>query len=206
MRWTDQSAASPAEIALLGTPVTLQNFYGNIHYSHATTEGDEAQRFTPNEKSAGSEAKIAQAEQRLGLRLPEALRALYLVQNGGGGLATLCVPNPECVQHFLYDHITTPFSGYSDLNPLEYITTLHEAMCDYADPEAEAERFPAGCERMIILARWYEETLYLDYNQLGSAGEPAVCFTTFEDQRLLHTRCWPDFAAFFAALRVFKVL
>ena len=79
-------------------------------------------------------------------------------------------------------------------------------MCDYANPEAEAERFPAGCKRMIILARWYEETLYLDYNQLGISVEPALCFTTFEDRRLLPTRCWTNFAAFFAALRVFKAL
>ncbi len=196
----DVSSAEP--VALLDEAVTPESIFSGIHYSHADNSKPEADRLQANESSAGSDAKIAIAERRLQVILPEALRAIYRLQNGGH-VREICIAAsgnkaPD------WDTVVMPFSGYSDLIPLESLEFLQSHIEHYADPETDAERFPPGCTRMLVLARWYEHTLFLDYNECdeNDASEPGVAFVNFEDhawhERILR---WKNFAAFFAQLR-----
>jgi hypothetical protein len=129
------------------------------------------------------------------------LRALYLVQNGGS-VNAVCAPKPGIALAQRYDDVIMPFSGYNDLYPSELIRSVHEATSVYADPEAEAERFPENCERMFILAQWYSETLFLDYR---SGPDPKIGFANFGDEGWTEGCVWwADFDAFFASLRHYQ--
>ncbi len=203
----NQSDVSPprAELMLLPDPVSVPSFFNGAHYSHiepGENAGESNRR--PNAKSAGSLEKIAEAQSRLGIQLPARLVEIYLHQNGGS-INAICVPKPGIAQPRLYEDVITPFSGYNDLYPLEIVNSLHEAITNYADPESQPEAFPEGCERMFVLARWYSETLFLDYRQ---SGEPRVGFVNFEDLFNWQDRCqwWSNFDAFFAQCRHYKDL
>jgi hypothetical protein len=84
-----------------------------------------------------------------------------------------------------------------------------DAVTDYADPRNpdEADQFPAGCKAMVVLAQWYRETLFLDYNLPGA---PRVGFTDFDrfdtDGNREPVTWWPDFETFFASLRHFETV
>ena len=197
---------SPDEIRLLPEPVTLQSFFSGIHYTHARYDGpDNRYNGTPNADSAGTDEKIAAAEARLGIVMPDALRAIYLTQNGGS-INNLCVPKPGVETPRLYDDIATPFSGYDDLLPCEALRTLFDSATDFADPEEpdQSDMFPDGCNRFIVLAQWYRHTLFLDYS---ASDIPSVGFVDF-DHIDWQTHCvrWRDFDAFFAALRHYEPL
>lgn len=121
-----------------------------------------------------------------------------------GRVVPLCVVRPGVVNPRRFDDIITPFSGYSDLLPFESLRTLHDLATDYADPDdpEQADAFPQGGERMIALARWYRETLFLDYRD---APVPRVGFVDFDHEDWSSAcRWWPDFESFFVALREFK--
>ena len=106
-----------------------------------------------------------------------------------------------------YNHVIMPFGGYNDLVPAESLRTVWETVCDYADPNSpdDAAQFPPGAKAMIVLAQWYRETLFLDYNQPGA---PRVGFTDFDRFKLDGSRddivWWKDFETFFAALRHYE--
>lgn len=192
-----------AELRILGAP-TPDTFYGGIHFTHAARSADGAYDGSPNEASAGSDLRIHATETRLGVALPEGLRALYRVQNGGS-VASLCIP--EMPGTFVrYDEVLMPFSGYGDLYPTEGITTAHESFLAFADPEDDvyAPLFRNGTDRMLVLAQWYRHTLFLDYNV---PGEPGVGFVDFDEADWAdRIRRWPGFDAFFAQLRHFEDL
>lgn len=195
------------EIKLLPTPITPENFYHGIHYSHGTYEGPERTFVsTPNTKSAGTNEKIAAAQQRLGVSLPEGLKTLYRFQNGGS-VHCLCTVKPGIIEPHLYDDIILPFSGYDDLSPTENLRTVFDSVTDYADPDDEnqAESFPEGCKKMIILAQWYRETLFLDYN---APGAPKLGFVNFDHAEPWQTQCvwWDNFEVFFSELRVYDTV
>ncbi len=189
-----------AEIALLPEPVTLQSFYSGPHYTHSSDSGS-----TVKPEAHAGEQAIAAAEQRLGVVLPAALRALYRHQNGGS-INSLCVPKPGIAQPRLFDDLVLPFGGYDDLLPCELLRTLYDSVCDYADPETPEgqEMFPAGSERMVILAQWYRHTLFLDY----SNSEPKVGFVDFDHHADWQQHCvwWDSFAQFYGALRHYESL
>ena len=197
---------SAPDIILTNEPVTPASIIRGIHYSHGEYVG-ENRVFdgSPNEKSAGSEAKIAEAETRLKRKFPESLKAIYRLNNGGS-INSVCIPNDGVSGNELaYDDVLTPFSGYNDLNPLEHLDTAWASFLAFGDPEDEetyGQFFRSGTQNMIVLAQWYRETLFLDYNQ---PGEPRVGFVDFEgDDWEEHVRWWPSFDAFFAALRHFE--
>jgi hypothetical protein len=199
--------SQPHEIKVLPNSLTPENFYRSIHYSHGTYEEPTGTFIsTPNAKSAGSNQKIASAEQALGVTLPEGLKVLYRIQNGGS-LGNLCTVKPGIMEPHWHEQLVIPFGGYDDLLPTEGLRTLFDAVTDYADPDDEnqAESFPAGCKRMIILAQWYRHTLFLDYN---AAGEPKVGFVDFDhsDQWQNHCVWWNDFDLFFRELRNYESL
>jgi hypothetical protein len=191
-----------AEIRPLPERVTPETLFAGIHYSHGRMETG-AYDGTPNEKSAGSDEKIAAAEARLGVTLPEGLRTLYRLQNGGS-VKNICAPKPGIVEPRLYDDIIHPFAGYEDLYPLEMLRTVFDSTTDFADPDDpdQADQFPDGCKQLIILAQWYRVTLFLDYTE---GTPPTVGFVDFDldDWRAGVVR-WNDFDAFFASLRRYE--
>ena len=195
------------EIQLLPESITPENFYHRIHYSHGTYEGPERTFIsTPNAHSAGSDEKIAAAEQRLGQRLPEGLKRLYRLQNGGA-VHGLCIVKTDVIEPRLYEELILPFCGYDDLAPTEILRTVFDSVTDYADPEDEsqAESFPDGCKKMIILAQWYRETLFLDYS---APSAPKLGFVDFDHCEQWQTQCvwWENFELFFSALRRYRTV
>lgn len=195
-----EDSSLPAEIRLLPEPVTPETFYCGIHFSHGHY-GEDGFDGTATEASAGSDEKIRAAEARLGVVLPEGLRRLYRVQNGGS-LSQMCIPRPGVTMPRRYDDILTPFSGYNDLYPTETLTTAWDSFLAFADPEDRdtyGSLFTGGTERMVVLAQWYRESLVLDYNQ---PGEPRVAFMDFDDEAWMEQAVWwQDFEHFFALLR-----
>jgi hypothetical protein len=196
----------PDEIRLLPEPVTLGSFFSGIHYTHARYDGPEnSYNGTPNADSAGADEKIAAAEARLGITMPDGLRAVYRTQNGGS-INHLCVPKPGIETYRMFDDIVTPFSGYEDLLPCECLRMLFESITDFADPDdaEQAAMFPDGCKRFVVLAQWYRHTLFLDYS---ASDTPSVGFVDF-DHLDWQTHCmrWTDFDEFFAALRHYETV
>ncbi len=177
--------------------VTLESFYQAHHYSNCVDKEGEERRVLPS--AFITEADIAAKEAELGLTLPAMLRALYLLQNGGS-VKDIYSGNKDAPS--LAD--VAPFSGYEDLTPLTKLRSLHDSISDYASVDAQPEEFPRGADRMIILAQWYRETLYLDYRE-GAA--PSVGFYDFDKAHDLRDDAWqggavtwPGFEAFFASL------
>jgi SMI1 / KNR4 family (SUKH-1) len=201
------SGSQQHEIRLLPEAINLDNFFHNIHYSHGTYEGPErVYTSTPNENSAGNNEKIAAAEKKLAIQLPEKLKALYRVQNGGS-IDSLCTVKPDVIEAHKYEDLVLPFAGYDDLLPTELLRSMFDSATDYADPddESQAESFPEGCKKMIILAQWYRHTLFLDYNE---SVDPKVGFVDFDHWEKWQTHCvwWDSFEAFFNALRRYETL
>lgn len=177
--------------------VTPETLFDGHHYSNAEYDEENDER-SLKDSAFVSEAEIVAKEAELGVRLPEALRALYLMQNGGSirGVYAGDVTMP------LEDDVT-PFSGYEDMNPLGSLRSLHESINDYAYDD-QLEMFPNGAKRMIVLAQWYRETLFLDYRE---GDVPRVGFYDFDLSEDLQDDAWeedavfwPDFDAFFAQL------
>lgn len=199
------SAVEAGDFTLLPTPVTPENFFNGIHGSHGSYDSV-ALKFngTPNEQSAGGESKIALAQTRLEVQLPEGLKALYRLQNGGS-VKSVCVPKGGGPEPSRFADVVIPFGGYETLVPMEHLETLHEHITQYADPDDpdEADMFPQGCEQMLVLARKYHRTLFLDYRQ---PGEPRVGLVDFEHSDW-NDRCvwWNDFDTFFRALRYYRL-
>ncbi|MFN4225122.1 MAG: SMI1/KNR4 family protein [Hyphomonas sp.] len=148
------------------------------------------------------EDDITRTEARLGRALPDMLIDLYRRQNGGT-VASLCIPLPGVTEAQRYDQVLMPFGGDQELVPAEHLRTVQETIRDYADPGVPGEAYvPEGAGAMIVLAQWYRETLFLDYNQPGA---PRVGFADLDrfnaEGRPDEVIWWPDFETFFAALR-----
>ncbi|MFN7179361.1 SMI1/KNR4 family protein [Hyphomonas sp.] len=187
-------------IRILPGQVSVDSFYA-LQVSAPADEGAgvEVQPVSPR---GLSEDDITRAEARLGRALPDTLIDLYRRQNGGQ-VAPLCIPLPEHPEAKRYEHVLMPFGSYNDLVPAEHLRTVLETVRDYADPDVPGEAYvPEGAAAMIVLAQWYRETLFLDYNQPGA---PRVGFTDLDrfdlEGRPDEVTWWPDFEAFFAALR-----
>jgi hypothetical protein len=185
--------ASPerkSDLVVSADPVTLDTFFSG----EAGGEG------------GLSEDDITRVEARLGRALPDTLIELYRRQNGGN-VAGLCIPKRGIAHPDRYEHVMTPFGAYNDLVPADSLRTVWDTVCDYADPDDpdEADQFPEGSKAMIVLAQWYRETLFLDYNQPAA---PRVGFTDFDrfdvDGEPDPVIWWPDFDAFFASLRHYE--
>lgn len=183
-------------------PVNDETFFAGHHFSNTVKAKDGSTQCNPA-LAYLTKTQIADAESRLGIALPPHLRRLYLRQNGGsmGGLVAARGANPGTAESdWLY-----PFSGYDDLNPLRSVRSLKDSIEDYASFDDQPEMFPSGADRMIILAQWYRETLFLDYR---NGAPPRVGFFDFDASPDLQdpewesrAHWWPDFETFFAGLR-----
>lgn len=197
------------DIRLLPEPVTLQSFFTAPADTVSATEHEAAawaDAYSALTEGL-SEDDITRAEARLGRALPDLLIGLYRQQNGGA-VAGLCVPLPDHTAPTRYHQVILPFGGYNDLVPAESLRTVWDTVTDYADPDTpeDAAQFPDGAKAMIVLAQWYRETLFLDYNQPGA---PRVGYTDFDRYDVNGNRdaitWWKDFETFFAALRHYEL-
>jgi hypothetical protein len=196
-------SAADAEVRLLGAPVTVETFYSGVHFSHGGDPPGGGLASAPDARSAGGDPKVDSAEARLGVVLPAGLRALYRIQNGGG-VTGLCVPKVPETEVRLFEDILTPFGGYEALNPTESLRSIFVAVSDYAnadDPD-DAHQYPPECHRMIVLAQWYRETLFLDYRLPGPPRVGHFDLDRGWDEALVHW--WPNFETFFGSLRRFE--
>ncbi|BBY50459.1 hypothetical protein MARA_39270 [Mycolicibacterium arabiense] len=187
------------ELDIDPSPLTLDTFFVSPEHwrTNAAREALES-RSGPVRKppSAADEDMIAAAETRLGVRLPDTLRALYRVLNGGyvGWLYVPLVPNPRPV----YDDWRGAFSiDYSSLASLETLRTVAE---HYADFTHDPEDLPENAEHLIVLQARYGDMTLLDYS---GGPPPRVLLVNYdkapgEDPVDL---AFDDFDQFFAALR-----
>lgn len=181
------------------SPLTLDTFFVSPGHwrTNAALEALEA-RSGPVQKppAAADDDMIAAAETRLGVRLPDTLRALYRKLNGGyvGWLYVPLVPNPGPV----YDDWRGAFSiDYSSLASLDELRTVAEHYSDFTD---DLEDLPANAEHLIVLQARYGDMTLLDY----SVGpRPRVLIVDY-DKAPGHDPvdlAFDDFDEFFAALR-----
>lgn len=198
---TDDGATAEPEIELDvdPKPLTLDTFFVSPEHwrTNAAREALELRSGPVRKPSlAADDDMIAAAETRLGVRLPDTLRALYRKLNGGyvGWLYVPLVPNPGPV----YDDWRGAFSiDYSSLAPLDKLRTVAEHYSDFTD---DPEDLPANAEHLIVLQARYGDMTLLDY----SAGpRPRVLIVDYdkasgEDPVDL---VFEDFDQFFAALR-----
>lgn len=205
---TGKDEASQDDIRLLPEPVTVQSFF-SVPADTVSASEVEAAAWADAYSTLTeglSEDDITRAEARLGRALPDLLIALYRQQNGGT-VAPVCVPLPDHPEPSLYAHVILPFGGSDDLVPAESLRSVSDTMADYADPDTPeaALQPPEGAKAMIVLAQWYRETLFLDYNRPGA---PRVGYTDFDRVDLHGNRdpitWWKDFETFFAALRHYE--
>ena len=148
-------------IEILPEPVTPQHFYRGIHYSHGSYTGPNHSFVGNSELSAGSDAKIDAAESRLKLRLPERLKALYRLQNGGA-VHKLCTLKAGVSQPQMFADLILPFTGYEDLLPTESLRTLLDAVTEFSAGNADSDvgLLPAGSAHMVMLAQYYRYALF----------------------------------------------
>lgn len=181
------------------TPLTLDTFFVSPEQwrTNAAREALEL-RSGPVRKPplAADDDMIAAAETRLGVRLPDTLRALYRKLNGGyvGWLYLPLVPNPGP----FYDDWRGAFSiDYSSLAPLDKLRTVAE---HYSDFTHDPEDVPANADHLIVLQARYGDMTLLDY----SAGPPPRVLIVDYDKAPGQDPvdlAFDDFDRFFAALR-----
>ena len=177
-------------VRILEAPVTPKTFF-----SPPTSEDG---------MTGVSEADLVATETRLGVKLPGTLCEIFRQQDGGH-LRVMGIPKPDKAAPFGIDDMLNPFSGYNDLHACTQLQNLAESFLSFADPEDEESYgalFKNGTENMVLLAQWYLESLFLDYNQVG---EPRVGFVDFDQENWLEQVIWwPSFDDFFAALRFYE--
>ncbi|MEM9342294.1 MAG: SMI1/KNR4 family protein [Pseudomonadota bacterium] len=193
---------SQFELVFEDGPITEETFWNVHHYRHYTNTPDTERTLDPS-RAFLSDEQISGEEARLNIKLPARLRRLYALQNGGS-LMDLWVPARDLDAPGVSNGWAAVFSGYNDLTPLTDLSPLKEHIEAYAYFEDEPHQFPKGADRMIPLARWYDETLFLDYRD---RDEPRVGFGEIvgDDLRTgdweANALWWDSFDAFFAELR-----
>lgn len=143
---------------------------------------------------AASDEDIAAVEERIGFRLPESLRALYRILDGGyvGDLYVPLKAEPAPV----FDDWCGAFSiDYSSLVPLENLRTVAD---HYDDFTHDPEDVPENASRLVILQARYGDMTLLDYSK---PGEPRVLIVDFDRNGDLTDIEFETFDAFFQALR-----
>ncbi|MFF8798741.1 MULTISPECIES: SMI1/KNR4 family protein [unclassified Methylobacterium] len=162
--------------------------------------------------TAGAEAAIGAAEARLGVRLPEALKALYRRRNGGATDFFLATDSPDAPLEFEGDaalreaddlwRTVLPGFDLAALERLESLGAIGDGI-DFGSEEASWRAALHGIDRLIALSNHGSDFwLCLDY--ADAASEPSVVlFDAVSPDggpgRITFRR--PDFAGFFAGLR-----
>jgi SMI1 / KNR4 family (SUKH-1) len=195
----DQTAlpAEEVELDMDPRPLTPESFFQSPGYwrpdpLREALEGRGKRVAKP--ALAASDAEIAIAQERIGFRLPESLRALYRMLDGGY-VGTLYVPlktNPGPV----YDDWRGAFSiDYSSLNPLKKLRTVRAHYEDFTD---DPDDMPAHADKLLVLQARYGDMTLLDYSR---PGEPRVSIVDFDKNGDLADITFESFDDFFLALR-----
>lgn len=195
---TTAAVAETPELFIDPAPLTLATFFQRPGYwwDNAARQALE-NRATPVVKQPllARDDMITAAEDRLGVRLPETLRALYLIMNGGyvGWLYVPLKADPKPV----YDDWRGAFSiDYSSLAPLEQLRTVADHYADFTD---DPDEIPADADHLIVLQARYGDMTLLDYSR---GPQPRVLIVDYDraDEQPVDI-AFEDFDAFFAALR-----
>ncbi|MEL6436692.1 MAG: SMI1/KNR4 family protein, partial [Pseudomonadota bacterium] len=191
------------DFGTIAREITPDTFFNGWHFSRRNSTGmaltdivDHKGDKPKREPKQASEAMVAETEKRLGVKLPETLRNIYKVQDGGS-LPTFFVPKrPDAPR--THDNWLTAFAyDYDVLNPLKDLRSLRDdyvAYDDPDDPEATQYWIPGSDQLILIAARTGYGTA-LDYR---NGDEPGVLlFDQNEDEKELMR--FESFDAFLAA-------
>lgn len=195
---TVHATTEEPELDINPTPLTLDTFFTAPGYwrLNAAREALENRGATVEKPPlAAREDMIVAAEERLGIRLPETLRSLYGVMNGGY-VDWLYVPlkaDPKPV----YDDWRGAFSiDYSSLAPLEKLRTVTDHYHDFTD---DPDEIPAGADHLVILQARYGDMTLLDYSRGPQPRVLLVDYDKYGGDPI--DIVFDDFDTFFAALR-----
>jgi cell wall assembly regulator SMI1 len=177
-------------------PITAGTLFSGPARSEATREalafrGDRVEKAP----CAADEGTIVAAETELGVRLPETLRRIYAMRNGGyvGHLVAPRVAAPRPV----FDDWRGAFApDYSSLRRVEKLETVASS---YEDVDVEPEDVPADAARLVILQARYGDMTLLDYT--ASDRDPAVMLVDYDSGNDPVDMRFADFDTFLAALR-----
>lgn len=177
-------------------PITADTLFSGHPRSETTREalafrGDRVEKAP----CAADEGAIVAAETGLGVRLPETLRRIYAMRNGGyvGHLVAPRVATPRPV----FDDWRGAFApDYSSLRPVERLETVANS---YEDVDIEPEDMPADAARLVILQARYGDMTLLDYT--SSDRDPAVLLVDYDSGDDPVDMRFADFDTFLAALR-----
>lgn len=161
--------------------------------------------------AAGAETAIGAAEARLGVRLPETLKALYRRRNGGSTDFFLATDSPGARLEFEGDaalreaddvwRTVLPGFDLATLERLESLGAISDGI-DFGSEEASWRAALPEIDRLIALSN-HGSDLWLCLDYAGAASEPSVVlFDAIAPDgpgRITFRR--PDFAGFFAGLR-----
>jgi hypothetical protein len=195
---TAPAVAETPELFIDPAPLTLDTFFKGPGYwwDNAARQALES-RGTPVVKKplVANDDMIAATEERLGVRLPETLRALYRIMDGGyvGWLYVPLKADPKPV----YDDWRGAFSiDYSSLAPLEGLRTVAEHYADFTD---DPDEIPADADHRVVLQARYGDMTLLDYSP---GHQPRVLIVDYDrsDEDPVDI-AFEDFDAFFTALR-----
>lgn len=190
---------SDIELDIDPRPLTLDTFFVSPEHwrTNAAREALELRCGpVPKPPSAADEAMLGATEKRLGVQLPDTLRALYRVLDGGsvGWLYVPRVPDPAPV----YDDWRGAFSiDYSSLVSLDKLRTVAD---HYSDFTHDPEDLPADAEHLIVLQARYGDMTLLDYS---GGPRPRVLIVDYDKSPGADAVdvVFDDFDQFFAALR-----
>lgn len=177
-------------------PITAETLFSGPARSKTTREalafrGDRVEKAP----CAAEEAVIVAAETRLGVRLPETLRRIYAMRNGGyvGHLVAARVATPRP----MFDDWRGAFApDYSSLRAVQRLETVASS---YEDVDIEPEDVPADAARLVILQARYGDMTLLDYTT--SDRDPAVLLVDYDSGDDPVDMRFADFDTFLRALR-----
>lgn len=192
-------AADEVQLSIDPTPLTPQSFFVSPGYWRANAASDALERrggLVEKRPLAASEEMLAAAERRLGVQLPDTLRALYRIMDGGY-VGKLYVPlkgepGPR------YDDWRGAFSiDYSSLAALDQLRTVAEHYADFTD---DPDDLPKDADRLVVLQARYGDMTLLDYS---GGPEPRVLIVDYDRAagKGPVDATYEDFDTFFRALR-----
>ncbi|RYX93645.1 MAG: SMI1/KNR4 family protein [Comamonadaceae bacterium] len=183
------------ELLIDPAPVTVDTLFIGLGRSEASRDalalaGDRINKVA----YAASEAEIQATEKRLGVVLPETLRRIYAVRNGGyvGPLYAPRVAAPRPMFDDWCGAFSPDYSSLRSVQKLETVATSYEAF------DTGGDDVPADADRLVILEARYGDMTLLDYTK--SDREPAVRLVDFDcDDHV--SMCFASFDDFLGALR-----
>lgn len=198
--WQTDKEDREMELDIEPTPLSSETFFqgpGNWRPDVTRDALEGRGKIIEKQPEGASEGMISETEARLGFRLPETLRGLYRIMNGGY-VGTLYVPLKAQPQP-VYEDWRGAFSiDYSSLCPLNKLRTVYDHYQDFTDDD---EDVPANARQLVVLQARYGDMTLLDYS---GGPEPRVLLADFDKGDDPVDIELEDFDAFFKALRRVK--